>query len=167
MAVVHLIFAVRILMSNPCLHVACDQLHGLNIFVGSKLFPFPSGFCFFFARSAAFPSFRLCAISIFSPLCHCCCYCCCCYCCLFLVSARSAIVMKLWIGNIPLQYSHQDVLDDLQAAGHEVPVLLQLHPGKGRHQYGFVTFATGDAAQRLAWDGLCWRQTGKFALVRP
>ena len=68
MAVVHLIFAVRILMSNPCLHVACDQLHGLNIFVGSKLFPFPSGFCFF-ARSAAFPSFRLCAISIFSPLC--------------------------------------------------------------------------------------------------
>ena len=157
-------------MSNPCLHVACDQLHALNLFVGSKFFPV--GFCFF-ARSAAFPSFRLCA---FSPLCHsfpsfafvplllllllllllp------------FLVSARSAIVMKLWIGNIPLQYSHQDVLDDLQAAGHEVPVLLQLHPGKGRHQYGFVTFATGDAAQRLAWDGLCWRQTGKFALVRP
>ena len=85
----------------------------------------------------------------------------------FLVSARSAIVMKLWIGNIPLQYSHQDVLDDLQAYGHEVPVLLQLHPGKGRHQYGFVTFATGVAAQHLAEHGLCWSKTGKFALVRP
>ena len=151
MAVVHLIVAVRILMSNPCLHVACDQLHALNLFVGCKhacilqLFPFVSHvaplFVSTFSHLCRFSNFRLCAIVV--------------------------VVMKLWIGNIPLQYGRQDVLDDLQAYGHEMPLELKLHSGSGRHQYGFATFAGEAPAQWLKEHGLCWRSTGKFALIRP
>ena len=121
-----------------------------------------------FARCAAFPCFRLCAIvavdfSAVLPSG---------FCCVVVVaavdfSAGSAIViMKLWIDDIPLQYSRQDVLDDLQASAM-VPFSLKLHTGAGRHQYGFVTFVTASAAQELTANGLIWTATGKFAVARP
>ena len=73
---------------------------------------------------------------------------------------------QAWLGNIPVEFSKDHVVRELEALGYATLVEFNLVAKQGhKHSFAVVTFSTQFDAYFVKLHGLWW-SNGKYAVVR-
>ena len=82
------------------------------------------------------------------------------------MASTDANPTQAWLGNIPLEFSKEHVVRELEGLGYATPVDVKVISKQGhKTSFAIVTFANKVDADFVKAHGLSW-SNGKYAVVR-